>query len=425
MTKQAQATACCDDYRRWSRRSFLKGAATIGAAALTAPAWLPKVTMAQTRNGRDTLVCVFLRGAMDALSTVVPYGDPAYYNARPTMALNPPGQTDGVIDLNGFFGLTPVLSPLMPAYQNGDLAIVHACGSPDPSRSHFEAMSIMEFATPNMDMHVSEGWLAKHLLATPPARQGALLRAASMGKFIPESLQGAPGALPIEDPANFELQGARQTRTLYDSYLREMYENTVEPMQSIALNTLDTVSLLGAVSWSQYAPRVPYPTAEVGQAFQHAAALIKADLGVEAISIDHGNWDTHANQGNLSGTMAGLLADVGGSLAAFYQDMQGYLDRVTVVVMSEFGRRVEENGSAGTDHGHGSCMFLMGGNVNGGQVHGTWPGLSAQYLFEGRDLAVTTDYRDILAEILQKRMGNPDVNQAFPNYRPTVGNLVN
>lgn len=424
MKKRTPEATPCNEYRRWSRRDFLKTTAAATAAVATAPSWMPRVAMAQAGPSRDVFVCIFLRGAIDGLTAVVPYGDPDLYAARTTLAIAPPGQTDGALDLDGFFGFAPAMAPLLPAYQDGALAVVHATGSPDPSRSHFEASSIMERAIPNMGYVVSNGWLTRYLENTPPKVTNNPLRAASIGRFTPESLLGAPSTVPMEDPTTFRILGNPRTRTLHDQFLYDLYDHHMEPARSVALDTIDTVALLGAVSWDRYAPTVTYPTSDFGQALQHTAALIKADVGVEVITIDLGGWDTHAQQGNLTGTMASLMDDLAGGLAAFYADMQPDLDKVTLVAKSEFGRRVAENGSAGTDHGHGNCMFVLGGSVRGGQVHGTWPGLATPNLFEGMDLAITTDYRDVLAEIVSKRLGGTPLQQVFPNYTPTFPGVI-
>lgn len=420
-----QGPICCDEYRHLSRRRFLQGTGMAAAATIAAPSWMPRVVLADTTTNRDVLVVLFLRGAIDSLSVIVPHQESEYYRLRPTQAVPRPGQTNGCIDLDGQFGLHPGMASLMTAYNNGDLALVAAAGSNDPSRSHFDGQRMIEFGVPVDRSAYSNGWLARHLLLSP-APIGSVLRAATIGSTVPYSLYGAPNSLPVTDPSKFALPGRVATRTLRDSFLRDVYATQEQLVTRAALNTIDTVALLGAVSWTNYnpAPGVTYPVTSLGYALKNAAALIKAQVGVEVLAIDVNNFDTHAEQGTLDGGLNTLLVDLADSLAAFYGDLGTLWDRTSLVAMSEFGRRIEENGSEGTDHGHGTMMLAMGGGINGGRVLHRWPGLAAANLYEGLDLAVTIDYRNILAEILARRCGAPDVTDIFGNMTISYEGIV-
>lgn len=418
----------CREYHQLSsqlsRRRFLGvGAGFLTAAAL--PGWLPRVVYADSENSsRDVIVSIFLRGGADGLSLCVPHGEAAYYNLRPTLAIAPPDSSDParrVTDLDGFFGLPPAFAPLLPAYQNGDLAIVHACGLPDTSRSHFSAMHFMEVGQENPPISLGSGWLGRHLQITAPAQSQALLRAVGIGFGLQQTLVGAPEALPIADLARFGLAGDPASLADRRLALETMVAGLDDAMGRATRHTLATIDLLGAIDFEGYQPTggAVYSAGELGTALASTAALIKADVGVEAVAIDVGGWDTHDFQGPVDGAMAGLMGGFGQALAAFHSDLfaAGY-ENIVVVAQSEFGRNAFENGSAGTDHGHGGVMMVLGGAIAGGRVHGVWPGLAPDQLFDGQDLAITTDYRDILSEILVKRLDNPEIGAVFadPSY---------
>ena len=372
----------CREYEELSRRGFLGLTGLGGVAAFTAPAWLPRVVLADSYQSRDALVVVFLRGAIDGLSAVVPYGDPNYYASglRPTLSIAPPGGAGGVTDLDGFFGFSPPMASLTDAYQSEQLAIVHATGSPDPSRSHFDAFKIMEFGTPLQPLTLFTGWLGRHLQSTPPIGDG-LLRAVAISNLIPQMLAGAPAAVPVPDPANYGFPGIEFTATQRREVFEAAYASADQPLAGAAVNTLDTIDLLATIDFASYQPAggAVYPNSPFGDALRSAAALIKAEIGVEAATIDKGGWDTHNAQGvhQPNGTMYGLMADLADGLAAFHLDMQEKMGETTLIVMSEFGRRADENGSQGTDHGHGNMMMVMGGNIAGGQVLTDWTGRRA------------------------------------------------
>lgn len=416
--------ACCSEYSALSRRSFLARSGLMTAAGISSPAWLPKVALGRPGGGgpRDVMVHVFLRGGTDGLSFVVPYGDANLYTARPNLAVQPPGPPDGAIDLDGFFGLNPNAQPLMSAYGAGHLAFVHAAGSTDPTRSHFDAMKAMEGGVPGQPLtNVKTGWLGRHLADTDPVGTG-LLRGIALEDLMPLHLTGADGTLPVSDPGNFDFPGRPSTAAERRQAAETMYLTAEEPLAGAALSTFATIDLLAAIDFAGYASSgaIPYPNSQFGQQLRAAAALVKAGIDLEAVGIDYGGWDHHAVQGPIVGIMATLLSDLTGSLEAFYLDMvaDAYIDGIVVLLMSEFGRRVAENVSLGTDHGHGNAMLAIGGHIAGGQIFGSWPGLAPAQLDDG-DLQITTDYRDVVSEILVNRMGNADVGNVFPGHTPS------
>lgn len=418
----------CPEYRSLSRRSLLKRGGTAAILATLAPAWLPKVAYAAADDSdRDIVISVYLRGGADGLTLCVPHGDAAYYAQRPGLAIAPPGNgTNGATDLDGFFGLPPALASLAPVYAAGHLAFVHATGLTSTSRSHFDAQRWMEVGNVGVATNIT-GWLGRHLATVSPIDSNAVLRGVSLGAALAVTMVGAPLTLPIQDPGSFGLSGSsftvgERTQALLDLYADEA------ALQATVQNTMNTIELLEAIDFAGYVPAggASYPSGPFGQALAATAALVRANVGVEAVHVDKPGWDTHAGQGVLGGTMAILMEDLAAGLLALYTDMHasGNLGRVIVVVLTEFGRVVAENGSLGSDHGHGGALMLMGGGVNGGQVVSNWPGLQTEQLFEQRDLAITIDYRDILAEIVQKRLHNANLAAVFPGYAPTFRNLV-
>lgn len=419
----------CSEYNRLSRRGFLSGAA--GAAATSFlpifPEWLPRVVLAEAADSsRDVIVSIFLRGGADGLSLCVPFSDPEYYAGRPSIAIPRPdssAQNRGVA-LDDDFAFPRAMSPLMPAYEAGDLLVVHATGSIDPSRSHFDAQRFIEVGKPR-DPRLATGWLGRHLAAVAPMRTNATLRGLGISSGLAKTLVGAPRTLPIPDPANFAIQGAAATRSQRATWLRGDYAGSAEPVRSAAVDALNTIDLLRLIDFNGYRPALGaiYPNTSFGRALRSTAALIKADLGLEAVQIDVGGWDTHTNQDPLAGAMFNLMQTLSGSLAAFHADVvaSGFPQGVTVVVLSEFGRNVRQNGSFGTDHGRGNCMFVMGRSIAGGRVLvNGWPGLARENLEAGQDLKVTLDHRDILAEVVRNRLGNPNLGAVFPDYVPTM-----
>ena len=416
-----------------SRREFLQklgATGAIGAGMSLMPSWMPRMAFAQEQQNPtgNTVVCIFLRGGMDGLCAVAPYFEGRnYYDARPTQNLGEPdsGQ-NAAIDLDGRFGLHPTLEPLKDLYDNGDMAIVHATGLTDPTRSHFDAMLFMEYGTPG-EKHTDAGWLARHLKSTAH-RSGSPFRSVGMGAVLPTSLHGSVSALALQSIADFHLQGRPDELARMQQTLAQLYQvhDPQEPTQQQAKLVFDTIEQLQQLDAGHYVPAngADYTDSAFGMGLQQIAQLIKADVGLEIACIDLGGWDTHENQGTFDGEFNILLTELSRGLHAFHTDLQNHMDRVTVVTMSEFGRTLNENASAGTDHGHGNVMFLLGGGVQGGQVYTDWPTLAADALDSDGDLAITTDYRDVLAEVVLHRLNNDDLAFVFPNYQPNSLGLI-
>jgi uncharacterized protein (DUF1501 family) len=363
------------------------------------------------------------------MSMVVPFGDPAYYTGRPTIAIPRPdaaGTGPKGVALDDFFAFSPGMAPLMPAYSAGDLLVAHATGSIDTSRSHFDAQRYMEVGKPR-DPNINGGWLGRHLATSTPLRSDAPLRALGLTSGLPVTLAGAPRTLPIPNPANFTIGGSGTTANARTQFLVQNYQGAVDPVAANALDSTNTIALLQSINFAGYRPSngAAYPNSGFGNALRSTAALIKADVGVEAIHAFNGGWDTHAAQGNLpgldGGAMHNRMLDLSSALAAFHADViQGTTAYgVTVVIISEFGRNARENGDRGTDHGRGNVAFAMGRKIAGGRVlTNGWPGLAREVLEAGQDLRVTLDHRDILAEIVQNRLGNRNLGVIFPDYTP-------
>jgi len=413
----------CREYNELSRRQFMgatSAAALIGAGV---PAWLPRVVLAQDEcTDRDVLVSIYLRGGVDGMTLCVPHAESAYYDARPRLAVPPPDspEPDRAIDLDGFFGLPPAMGSLKEAFDAGDLAIVHATGLARSTRSHFDAMRFMELGSAD-DPNLFTGWLGRHLMTKKALKKNSVLRAVGISHALQTTLAGSPQALPIPDLANFGLAGNEQTRDARLELLNALYRRHVDPIRNAAQATQDTIDLLEQIDFVNYRPSggAVYPNTPFGNALKSAAALIKADVGVEAIAVDKTGWDTHNNQGPLQGAMANLMTDLSNTLAAFHKDVFTDGPNVTVVAQTEFGRRLAENGSLGTDHGYATVMLLLGQYIAGGRVVTEWPGLAPENLFEGIDLDVTLDYRDVLAEIAARRLRNAgNLDFIFPDHTP-------
>lgn len=425
----------CAEFNHLSRRQFMQTSAGAGisltALAASAPAWLPRVSLASShRSGmRDVMISLYLRGGIDGMSALVPYGDQYYYSARPT--INVPSPTSGAsqraIDLNGFFGIHPGMANLMPAYTNGHLLFLHATGSTDTTRSHFDAQRSMETARTG-DPTAGTGWLGRHLASVMPMDPNALLRGVGIATGLQKTLAGAPLTLPIPNLDNFGITGSAGTVVARSAVLDDLYEGTTDPLKTVAFNTLQTIDLLNTINFAGYAPGggAVYPTTSLGVALKSSAALVKANVGVEAIAIDVTGWDTHNAQGVLTGTFNTIISDLANSMAAFYTDMLSNANNPTfaMVAASEFGRQLNENGSQGTDHGYANMMMVLGNCINGGQVIANWPGLGPGQLFQNRDLNVTIDYRSVLAPIVLNRLGNADLSTVFPNFTPQSLNVL-
>jgi uncharacterized protein (DUF1501 family) len=400
----------------------MRTAGGAAAAAFTAPAWLPRVALGRDYRSaqRDVFVMVYLRGAADGLSLCVPYGDAGYYSNRPTLAVARPDSSATVkaTDLDGFFGLPPAMLPLRQAYLDGKMLVVHAAGSTDGTRSHFDAQRFMELGKPN-DPTVSSGWLGRHLMTVDAMVPGAPLRGVGISTGLQQSLVGGPLTLAIPNPASYDIKGSSTTALERRNRLLDMYNLVPDPLHSSALTATATIDLLKTASINTYTPAagVTYPTNSFGTALKNSAALIKAQIGVEAIAVDIGGWDTHEAQGVTTGSLANLMSSFANGLSAFYRDViASGGPSTTLIAMSEFGRRVAENASLGTDHGHGNAIFVMGSCVQGGRVIRNWPGLGAGQLYQNLDLKVTTDYRDIVWEIMSQRLGSPDHDLIFPGH---------
>jgi len=393
----------------------------------TWPAWMPRLAFTDSLPG-DVLIVIFLRGAADALNMIVPHGEQAYYANRPTLGVPRPDdakspQSERAIDLDGFFGFHPLLSPLKPIWDQGHLAPIHACGAPDESRSHFKAMELMERGVEDT-FGPASGWINRHL-ATLDTKNGSPLRALGLGGAAQRSLQGAIPVTALRSISEFHLAGDRKVESLMQAGLSSLYE-TKDPLGVLGQETLKILQTLESLNPDTYVPQTssPYQASDFGMGLRQIAMLIKAQVGLEVAAIDLGGWDTHFAQGTNQGLMPGLLSELAAGLLALYEDLADYHSKLSVVVMTEFGRRLKENASLGTDHGHGSVMLLMGGNVVGNRVHGSWPGLEREQLFGPGDLAVTTDYRDVLSEICRTRLYNPAIDQIFPDFKSTQSGFV-
>jgi uncharacterized protein (DUF1501 family) len=369
--------------------------------------------------GRDILVCIFQRGAADGLNALVPHGDADYYAQRSTIAVPTPGNAGGAIDLDGFFGLHPALAPLKPIYDAGDLAFVHATGVPHGSRSHFAAQGLVERGVDDK-AGPDTGWLGRHLALNTAASSSAFPVVAISGN-VPVSLMGATEPLAITNLSDF---GFDQDiiDSGYPAVLGNLFHSPV-PFFVPAQAALSAMDELQAANLAAITPDngAVYPATAMGDKLRQVGQLIKSSLPVEVICLDSDNWDHHENLPNY---IQPSLAELAGALEAFYTDMGTGMQRITVLVHTEFGRRVAENASAGTDHGTGSLAYLLGGGVNGGQVAGTWPGLDTPSLELGEDLRITTDLRTVLSELLVKRLGGTDISSVFPDFTgPTAANI--
>jgi uncharacterized protein (DUF1501 family) len=355
------------------------------------------------------LVSIFLRGGADGLNIVAPVAEDAYAEKRPTLGL----AAKETLDLDGFFGLNPALAAIAPLFHEGNLGIVHACGSQDQTRSHFEAMSSMERGLDGREEGDASGWLARHLVETP-SPDATPLRAVAIGRTVPDSLRGATDAISLGSIDEYRLQVDAKRYETVKSRLSDLYGTSKDAFGVAGRETLGVLDALKRIDVANYKPSngAAYPESDLGRAMSQIAMLIKANVGLEVACLDKGGWDTHYGQ-NLAGLLTGLVKDLGDSLAAFNQDLGGEMGKVSVVVQTEFGRRVRENQSLGTDHGRGSVMLAMGAGVHGGKVYGNWPGLRDDQLDEVGDLRVTTDYRSVLAEALRFH-GNPAPRNVFP-----------
>jgi len=421
MSQHDEHDCGCNEYRQVSRRNFMRASGSMAIAAAM-PGWLPRVAFADShQSDRDVIVSVFLRGGVDSLSLCVPFNEKPYYNLRPTIAIPPPdaNSSDKATALDDNFGFPTDMTSLMNAYDSGDLLVVHACGLENPTRSHFEAMHFMEVGEGNPGS-LFTGWLGRHLQSTAPTLASGVMRAVGIGYGMQRTLVGGPETLAISDLADFGLDGDSRSEKDRMQALALMYAPYADPLKTAAGNTLQTIDLLQRIDFAGYRPKgkAKYPDTDFGYAMKTTAALVKADVGLEAVAIDLDGWDTHEEQGPANGYMSSLMRDLSRTLAAFHKDLwASNRSNVATMCMTEFGRNVFENGSRGTDHGHGSLMLAMGGSVAGGRVLTQWPGLQRNQLYDGQDLQITIDYRDVINEVLSKRAGNTTPAELFPDKR--------
>jgi uncharacterized protein (DUF1501 family) len=401
-----------------SRRVFLKHGACACVSLGFAPSFLARTAFAAGGAPRaKRLIAVFQRGAVDGLSVVVPFGEREYYRARPGIAVPAPRSgDDGAIDLDGFFGLNPRLAPLAPLWSARRLAIVHACGSPDSTRSHFDAQDYMETATPGVK-RTQDGWLNRYLRARRD-EQAAPFRAVALAQQMPRALQGPASAVAVSDLAHFGIRAGRAGADTGASFEDAYAAARDRVLNGTAREAFEAIRMLHAADVSRYEPAngAEYPRSPFGQALRQIAQLAKADVGLEIAFAEIGGWDTHVNQGSVRGQLANRLDDFARAIAALVADLGDLMEDTVVLTMSEFGRAVSENGGGGTDHGHGNVMLAVGGDVRGGRVYGRWPGLAIEQRYEGRDLAVTTDFRDVFGEIVVRHLGVANPAPIFPGY---------
>jgi len=403
-----------------SRRVFIRSGGLALVSLGLDPLFLGRAAYALGTGGRRrasdnrrTIVCLFQRGAVDGLNMVVPYGDAAYYRERPRIAV----PLNRVVKLDDHFGLHPSLEPLEAWWNRGHLAVVHAVGSPDVTRSHFDAQDYMETGTPGLKS-TRDGWVNRHCQHARE-HEDTPFRAVAFGPQLPRALAGSAPALAIDDLRAFGIQGRPRGRDRMTAAFEALYgAEATGLVATSSAEAFEAVRMLRVADPTQHEPAngAEYPRGRLGQSLRQIAQMIKANLGLEVAFTDVGGWDTHVNQGAEAGQLAARLSELGGALAAFAADLGERLADVVVLTMSEFGRTVKENGNAGTDHGHATAMLVLGGSVRGGQIAGRWPGLAPDARFEGRDLAVTTDFRDLFCEVLARHLGQTDLGAVFPGH---------
>jgi uncharacterized protein (DUF1501 family) len=409
-----------------NRRFFIKsgGVALASFGVMNAaPSFLQRAVFAQTRERitggrRKTLIAIFQRGAVDGLNMVVPFGEHAYYDLRPSIAIPKPaaGNAEAAVNLDGFFGLHPSLAPFKSLWDSKRLAIVHAAGSPDNTRSHFDAQDYMESATPGVKS-TPDGWLNRYLQGKRDP-DNSLFRAVSMTQTTPRVMQGKAPTLAISNLADFAIRAGQNSASVQGGF-EAIYDQSVNDVLSgTGKETFEAVNYLKKVNPSQYQPQngAQYPRTPFGNSLLQIAQLIKSGVGLEIAFTDIGGWDTHVNEGSARGQLGNLLQQLSNGISALYTDLSQRMDDVVILTMSEFGRTVKENGNRGTDHGHANAMFVLGNSVQGGKVYGQWPGLQNEELYEGRDLALTTDFRDVFGEIALRHLGTSNLQRVFPGY---------
>ena len=406
-----------------TRRVFLRNSALAVVGTAAVPSFLTRAAFGAVDGGarHKRLVVIFQRGAADGLNIVVPHAEAPYYALRPS--INIPRKS--VIDLNGFFGLHPSLSAFQPLWQQGQLAIVHAAGSPDTTRSHFDAQDFMETGTPGVKV-TEDGWLNRSLHNMPAAQRSAF-RAIALGPSLPRVLSGSEPAVAMNNINDFSVGGRNPKASPAATAFEAMYDHSSDSvLHGTGEETFDAVKMLKAADPGKYTPAlgVEYPKSRFADGLRQLAQLIKANLGVQVAFADIGGWDHHVNEGATEGQLANVLSDFSQSLGAFWTDLGDLGEDTVVITMSEFGRTARENGNRGTDHGHANVMFVLGGRVKGGRVYGRWPGLDPSQLYEGRDLALTTDFRQVIGEAVARHMGNQNLAAVFPGFDNQPGKFL-
>ncbi|MEX2110217.1 MAG: DUF1501 domain-containing protein [Gemmatimonadaceae bacterium] len=407
------------------RRAFVKSGAIALVTMGLSPSFLRRTTfgmeLTRAANGK-ILICLFQRGAADALNIVVPHGERAYYAMRPSIAIPQPSRVSagggGAIDLDGFFGLHPSLAPLKPLYDRGMLAPVQAVGSPSTTRSHFDAQDYMESGTPDVKS-TTDGWLNRYLAAKGTCEECELgkrpFRAVSLTPQTPRVLEGPSPTVAMNSLDEFSVRATGSSVERLEALYRT---GSADLVHGAGAEMFDAVKMLRAANPRKYLPRngAEYPRSQFGQRLLQIAQLVKSNVGLEIAFADIGGWDTHVNQGASTGQLAQRLDDFARSIAALVTDLGDRMDDVVILTMSEFGRMARENGNRGTDHGHAGALFVIGGNVKGSKVHGKWPGLEQEQLYEGRDLALTTDFRSVFAEVVSDHLGARALDRIFPGF---------
>lgn len=414
-----------------NRRLFLKNGA-IGLAGFgfmaAAPELLHQFASAQsavkTYGKKKTLVTIFQRGAVDGLNMIVPYGDPAYYSLRRTIAVQAPGKTDGAIKLDNTFGLHPAMASFENLWRDGRFAVINSCGSPDNTRSHFDAQDYMESGTPGVKS-TRDGWLNRAMQTTATAADSPF-RAIAVTRQLPRSLYGKAPSVAMTDLSDFTIKAGLYTADLKGGFEGIYEQNVKDDLSATGKDTFEAMNFLKKADPAKFKPEneAVYPNSQLGRSLKQIAQLIKAGVGLEVAFAEMNGWDTHLNQGGARGQLANLLRDLSNSISAFVADLGKRMDDVVVLTMSEFGRTARENGSRGTDHGHGNAMMVLGNGVKGGKVYGEWKGLANDQLNEGRDLAITTDFRDIFSEIAVKLLNAKRTAELFPKHRVDKANFV-
>jgi len=399
-----------------TRRAFLRNGALAVVSTAAVPSFLTRAAFGATDTGvrNKRLVVLFQRGAADGLNIVVPHAEPQYYAMRPSINI----PRNSVLDLDGFFGLHPSLAPFQSLWQQKHLAIVHAAGSPDSTRSHFDAQDFMETGTPGVKA-TEDGWLNRSLRNIPASAQTSPFRAIALGPSLPRILSGNEPAVAMNNINDFTVGGRSSKPSLAARAFEAMYDHSSDAvLHGTGAETFDAVKMLKAADPGKYtpAPGANYPKGRFGDSLRQLAQLIKANLGVQVAFADIGGWDHHVNEGSTEGQLANVLRDFSQSIGAFWTDLGDLGEDTVIVTMSEFGRTARENGNRGTDHGHANIMFVLGGPVKGGKVYGRWPGLDQSQLYEGRDLALTTDFRQVIGEAVSLHLGNQNVASVFPGF---------